>query len=322
VNVVNISPSTSYEHVSVKLPIKAVTDSKAYLVPEWSASGFRIAGSDTDLGSGTVLPFKLLFPFDAFDLIIRVKAKVTRTNPSAKTSDLAFLGLTKRQNELLQYISDAYLSEELVSSGDLIEVVARTPKAAEMPKAAEPKSGPQRTRRAFGKVMASLALGALALGLTAYLASSAYQRVFVISAVSALVTVESSQVSSPAAGIATIVAKNVSLKVGDPIAEVTTLSGEIIKIASPCNCSMPAASQTGPTPIAPGSPILSLSHNDSKPQISAFVRYEDLLTLYRGASVKLYFADGSVIRDAKIASLPPLRMEHWSRSRLSPISTC
>ncbi len=308
-NVVTISPSTSYEHISVRLPIRAVMDSKAYTVPEWSASGFRIASADIDLGVSGTAPFKLLFPFDAFDLILRVKAKVIRSNPATKTTDFAFLGLTKRQGELLQYISDAYLSEELVSSGDLIEVVARTPKTAEMPKAAEAATVPQRAGRAFGKILTTLALGGIAAGLAIYLATSAYQRSFVIPAVSAVVTVDKSEITSPTAGIATITAKDTALKVGDPVAEVTALGGEVVKIASPCNCSMPATNQSGPLPIAAGATILSLSHDDSTPQISAFVRYDDLLTLYRGASVKLYFADGSVSRDAKIVNLPPLAPE-------------
>jgi mannuronan synthase len=309
-NVVTISPTAGYEHIGVRLPLLATSGAKTYDVPEWSASGFRVNGFDVGGAAGNVMPFKLLLPFDAFDLVLTINAKVLRTNPSAKSADMAFLGLTKRQSDLLQYVSDAYLSEELVSTGDLIEVVAKTPKSAEMPTAAQSSSSSRKVGRAFGKILSALALAAVAAGLLAYLVSSAYQRIFVISAVSGLVAIESSAIASPVAGVAVVTAKGDALKVGDPVAEVTALSGEVVKIASPCNCTVPAESRSGAMPIAAGGRILSLYHDGSAPMVNAFVRYEDLLRLYRGASIKLFFADGSVSSDAAIGSLPSLSPEN------------
>jgi mannuronan synthase len=305
-NVVTISSSGGYEHIGVRLPLLATSGAKSYSVPEWSVSGFRVAGLESKAAVGDVMPFRLLLPFDAFELVLTVNAKVLRINPSAASADMAFLSLTKRQIDLLQYVSDAYLSEELVSTGDIIEVVAKTPMSAEMPMAAHPSSPSKKAGRALGKAFSALALSAVAVGLIFYLASSAYQRVFIISAVSGLVAVESSAIASPVAGIAVITAADAPLKVGDPVAEVTALGGEVVKIASPCNCTVPAQSQSGAMPVAAGGRILFLHHDGSAPKISAFVRYEDLLRLYRGASIKLFFADGSVSNDAAIESLPSL----------------
>jgi mannuronan synthase len=309
-NVVTISPPASYEHIGVRLPLRVISDGKSYAVPEWSASGFRIDGYVSGAAAGIIVPFELLLPFDAFDISLTVNAKVLRVNPLAKSADMAFLGLTKRQSNLLQYVSDAYLSEELVSAGDLIEVVAKTPASAEMPKAPAPSTPSKKARRAFGKIISTIALTAIGAGLLVYLVSSAYQRVFVISAVSGLVTIDSSAIASPVSGIAVITAKGATLKVGDPVAEITAVSGEIIKVASPCDCTMPADTQSGAAPIAAGDRILSLYHDDSAAMISAFVHYEDLLRLYRGASIKLFFADGSVSNSATIGSLPSLSPEN------------
>jgi mannuronan synthase len=316
VNVVNISPSVAHEHIAVRLPLQAVIESTAYEVPEWSASGFRIAGFDDRTAVGTVIPLKLVFPFDAFSLMLSVKVKILRTNLPGRSADVVFLGLTRRQSELLQYVSDAYLTEELVATGDLIEVVARTPSGAEMPKVAESTTTSRKAWRLTGRILGSLGFAAAAIGLIAYLASSTYQRIFVIPAISGLVTVDVSEIASPAAGIAVITAKGTSLKVGDPVAELTTLDGEVVKISSPCNCTISVGSQSGPVPVAAGARIAALSHDDSAPQISAFVRYEDLLPLHRGASVKVFYADGSASRQAAIGNLPPLSPENFRADSL------
>jgi hypothetical protein len=318
-NVVTISPASSYEQIGVRLPLRATSGAKTYDVPEWSASGFRVSGFESKVAVGTVIPFKLLLPFDAFELALTVNAKVLRVNSSTMSADLAFLSLTKRQGDLLQYVSDAYLSQELISTGDLIEVVAKTPVSAEMPMATQSLSPTKKAGRAFAKFVSGIALLAVAAGLLVYLISSAYQRVFVISAVSGVVDIESSAIASPVAGVAIVTAKGDTLRVGDPVAEVTALGGEVIKIASPCNCTVPAESRSGAMPIAAGDRILTLYHDGLAPMIKAFVRYEDLLRLYRGASVKLFFADGSVSNNAAIGSLPSLSPENLPEGSLVEI---
>lgn len=318
-NVVKFSSSVRNENISVRLPLRAVVGSRTFAVPEWSTSGFRVAGFEAGMITGNSAPVRLILPFDAFDLAVSTTAKILQLDAAGKTADMAFVGLTKRQSELLQYVSDAYLSEELVSVDDLIEVVARTPAAIVMPSAPEPATLPKRARRAFGRVLTISALGIAALAMTAYLISSAYQRAFIVPAVSGLITVQSTKIVSPAAGIVKVAAGKSSFKVGDKVADVTTLTGEKITIASPCNCTVLGDLQNEPIPVAPGDAILDLGHDDARPSISAFVHYSDLQPLYRGASVKLFFADGTESRDAEIGALPPLSPEDTPTSALIEI---
>ena len=224
------------QHVRLRIPIVIEIDGTRYGVDDWSMGGFGVAGPITSREPGERLSSRLIFPFEDFELTLRLEIQMVYALPELPRFGGRFMALSQGQLSLFRFIVDAYLSGELVSGGDILAVVGRDQQGeARVQKLFDAlnqeESWGRRARR-----FAGLALLALAgLGLTALIVAGAYQRYLVISTDRAVIEAPIYRLVATAAG--TVEAEpNGLLRSGDPAARLRGADGSTTALASPCEC--------------------------------------------------------------------------------------
>ena len=74
---------------------------------------------------GERFPVKLIFMFEDFDMTMRFDPRMVYADQDHGRFGCAFLGLSQQQMEVFRYLVDAYLSGEVVSAGDILQLRAR-----------------------------------------------------------------------------------------------------------------------------------------------------------------------------------------------------
>ena len=113
------------QHVRLKIPIQAEVDGIRYQVDDWSIGGFGVESVMTSRQPGERFPVKLIFMFEEFDMTMRFDARMVYADQDHGRFGCAFLGVSQQQMEVFRYLVDAYLSGEVVSAGDILQVRGR-----------------------------------------------------------------------------------------------------------------------------------------------------------------------------------------------------
>src|SRR4051812_8219257 len=113
------------QHVRLRIPIVVEIDGTRYGIDDWSMGGFGVASPITSRQPGERFPARLIFPFEDFELTLRLDCQMIYALPDLPRFGGKFLALSQGQLSLFRYLVDAYLSGELVSGGDVLAVVSR-----------------------------------------------------------------------------------------------------------------------------------------------------------------------------------------------------
>lgn len=177
--------------------------------------------------------------------------------------------------------------------------------------------GANQRRRTFAAIAASLVLSAGIIGLQLY--RSGYSAAAAIS----FVSIDFDRLSAPATGRIVFLPGRSHVAAGEPVIGVTQRSGHDISIESPCDCTVVGVSAPVGATVALGDPVVLLAKREAKAFVVAGVNRDLLFKLGRGATVRLTYGDGVVVRrelgpirlvgqlEALIASVsaPPVREE-------------
>ena len=118
------------QHVRLKIPINVEIDGSAFTVDDWSMGGFGIFSEMTSRQPGERFPVKLIFPFEDFEVTLRLDCQMVYILEESTRFGCRFLGLSQGQLALFRYLVDAYLSGEIVSGGDILAIAGRENSAA------------------------------------------------------------------------------------------------------------------------------------------------------------------------------------------------
>jgi alginate biosynthesis protein Alg44 len=226
------------QHVRLKIPIQVEIDGVRYTVDDWSVGGFGVESIMTSRQPGEHFPVRLIFPFEDFDMSMRFDARMVYVDQAHGRFGCAFLSLSRDQAAVFRYLVDAYLSGEVVSAGDILQVRGRDNSAAA-------RAQPVYTALTEGQTAASplwryapyagFALAGVLL--LAVIGFGIKERYFTIAAESAVVEAPVIQIRAPIAG------RFVSaLEAGEPVTvnsllgTVRGLDGTFLSLESPCNC--------------------------------------------------------------------------------------
>jgi hypothetical protein len=133
------------QHIRLKIPISVEIDGTAFTVDDWSMGGFGIMSEMTSRQPGERFAVKLMFPFEDFDVTLRLDCQMVYILEDNTRFGCRFLGLSQGQLALFRYLVDAYLSGEIVSGGDILAIAGRDNTAASA--SAAPASIPMPRRR-------------------------------------------------------------------------------------------------------------------------------------------------------------------------------
>ena len=143
--------------------------------------GLGVAGPITSRQPGERFAVRLIFPFEDFELTLRLDTQMVYVLPDLPRFGTRFVDLSQGQLALFRYIVDAYLSGEIVSGGDILSVVggdqsgeARVQKL--FAALNEEDNWGRRVRRYVGIALMTLA----GVGLTGLIMAGLYQRFLIV----------------------------------------------------------------------------------------------------------------------------------------------
>lgn len=224
------------QHVRLRIPIAVEIDGTRYSVDDWSMGGFGVASPITSRRDGERFAIRLIFPFEDFELTLRLDALMIYVLPDLPRFGGKFVDLSQGQINLFRYVVDSYLSGEIVSGGDILSVVG-SEQAAEarvqrlFSALNEEDSLGRRIRRLAGVGLMAVA----GIGLTGLIVAGLYQRLLVVSTDRALIEAPVYRLTAPAAGV--VEPGNTGLlRRGDPAARLVVAGNPPVPVPSPCEC--------------------------------------------------------------------------------------
>ena len=226
------------QHVRLKIPISVEIDGAAFTVDDWSMGGFGISSEMTSRQPGERFPVKLIFPFEDFEVTLRLDCQMVYILDESSRFGCRFLGLSQGQIALFRYLVDAYLSGEIVSGGDILAIAGRESTAAVRERGlpynpyAEADSVGRRIKQIAGYVLLALA----GLALAALIFTGIQDRFLTVRAESAVIETPVVRLRAPDSGILTPSTLPNILQPGTPVARIETADGRFVQLASPCDC--------------------------------------------------------------------------------------
>jgi alginate biosynthesis protein Alg44 len=226
------------QHVRLKIPIQVEVDGIRYQVDDWSVGGFGVESVMTSRQAGEHFPVKLIFTFEEFDMTMRFDARMVYADQDHGRFGCAFLGVSQQQMEVFRYLVDAYLSGEVVSAGDVLQVRGHDSTAQARLQALYSPPSDHELRTAVLKRNAGLAAFGLAgLGLLVLVVLGVKDRYFTVTSTNAVVEAPIVPIRAP------IVGRFMStLKAGDRVATdrlvglLQGFDGTLVSLESPCEC--------------------------------------------------------------------------------------
>lgn len=254
---------TQRQHVRIRIPIGIEVDGKQFEVPDWSVGGIGIRDLKPERSVGTVFEGRLQFPLQGFDFNIAVICEVRHVTDGI--TGCRFIEIENSQTAFLQYLVGAYISGELVTSGDVLSINARQNFGPER-KAA--KKGAGKTERTMDAIRRGVSVGLLVLlglGLTGYVAAAVYQRLNVSTFDGYVGTPASSYVRAPSDGVI----ESLPLKAMDRVVRdsvvgtLTDPEGRSQNLIAGCDCVVVATPTPPGSVVQRGSPVAVLAAPDS-----------------------------------------------------------
>lgn len=291
------------QHPRYQLPMQATIEGKTYQVHDWSMNGFAIEAGG--FGVGRSVKAALTIPFSGYQFVLELPSEVLYSSEPMKRTSFIFTLLDDAQAGLLQYVTDAVLSGEVVRAGDILDVARRseTGRTKQIPPA--PRMTARKRIAYVGRRLAASG-GVLAIGaaLVTFLSANVYDELFVVRTDSASVTAKTVNVAAPAVGRIGFLNQKNEVALGEPLMTINPPVGNPITIQSPCDCIQVDQRFANGDFVKMGEPIIRLMRSDAPIVVAALVPNDKMMSLYGVKSANLVYADGTEIRDADILWLP------------------
>ncbi|MEM7021191.1 MAG: alginate biosynthesis protein Alg44 [Pseudomonadota bacterium] len=279
------------QHVRLKIPIQVEIDGVRYQVDDWSMGGFGVESVMTSRQPGETFAARLFFPFEDFDMSMRFDARMVYADQEHGRFGCSFLGISQDQSALFRYLVDAYLSGEVVSAGDILQVRGRQNSASARQQPIEqlfPKeeTWPAAVRRY--SMYAGFALAGIAL--LVFVALGLQERYLTIQVDNAFVEAPVVQVRAPIPGrLISALQPGDPLVVGSLLGTIYGPDGVSVTLESPCDCEV--LQQFGVTgrQYQSGDTLLSLIETDRPLMIRAQLPLDDVERVEVGGRVEIQF---------------------------------
>ena len=281
------------QHARYRIAASVRIGEQEYRAEDWSIGGVAIADPPETLAVGNAIALSMLFPFEGMQVEIELDAQTVWCDPEAGRAALRFVGLNERQLASLRYVIDAYLSGEILSTGDLIRVAGREPSAPAEPEAT-PAPDPDAERRRTFRI-AALGLGLFVL--CWFVLSSLYLRLFTVEAVWAAVQAPVLVMRAPQASFfePTELLRDGAVERGKTVALAELVGGGAVALDSPCDCSVIEVHALSGEFVAQGEPLVTLLPEGGATFVNAQLAWPDLERVRRGDRAELELADGQVV---------------------------
>jgi len=279
------------QHVRLKIPIQVEIDGVRYQVDDWSMGGFGVESVMTSRQPGEKFSARLFFPFEDFDMSMRFDARMIYADQEHGRFGCAFVSISQDQTALFRYLVDAYLSGEVVSAGDILQVRSRENTAtARQPQVDDlfpQEQSLSASARRYG-VFAGFAIAGLALLI--FVALGIKERYFTIEVSNAFVEAPVVQIRAPIAGrLISALRPGDPLVVGSLLGTLYGADGVAVTLESPCDCSVLQQTGQNGQQYQLGDPLVTLVKADQPPLIRVQLPLDDVERLQVGDRAEVRF---------------------------------
>jgi alginate biosynthesis protein Alg44 len=234
---------------------------------------------------------RLFFPFEDFDMSMRFDARMVYADQEHGRFGCAFVSISQDQTALFRYLVDAYLSGEVVSAGDILQVRSRANTTMARQQQIDDLFPKEQTLSASVKrygVYAGFGLAGLAL--LAFVLLGIKERYFIIQASSAFVEAPVVQIRAPIAGrLISALRPGEPLVVGSLLGTLYGADGVSVSLESPCDCSVLQQVGRNGQQYQSGDPLVTLIKTDQPPMIRVQLPLEDVERLQVGDRAEVRF---------------------------------
>ncbi len=277
------------EHPVFQIPFSVVIDGRSFEGAGISVIGCDAKGLVSPNLAGSRRVVSLQFAFPGFNVTMPVDARIEDSSPDRGTVHLRFLDPIGPHLPQLRYILNAYVAGDLVGL-DKVLVAGEAP--------AEEKAAARAPRRSssllggIGRGVRVLLLAAATIALVGFVGEQLYKRFFVTPVAGLpVVTMQGTTLRAISAGQLEFV--NDKATKGQPAFAIRTLSGEVVTIQMPCDCTVvPGGAAVGATLVA-GDPVMQVAPPNSPIVVKATVTPDTLRALVGGATAEVSFPDGT-----------------------------
>lgn len=278
------------QHVRLRVPLIVEIAGQRYNVFDWSVAGFSLAASAISLSDGRSYNARLILAFADFEFDLKVRFQVVYVDEGGNRIGCRLIEQTPQQLSVLQFMVDAYLSGEVVQVGDLFDVTRRDNFVTV--KQVPPQTGSERLRQRARSWMFGLGIAAVTVLLLGLITTSAYERLFVVDAHSAVVTTDLVHIAAPQGGrlAYSAPARSGQIAAGELLATVTTPGGSVFYVDSPCDCTVVDVVANDDSQVGVDASLMLLAPVGAATRISALVPYADAMRLQEGAAATLSYA--------------------------------
>ena len=275
------------QHVRLRVPIAVEIDGTRYSIDDWSMGGFGVAGPITSRRDGERFAVRMIFPFEDFDLSLRLEAQMIYILPDLPRFGARFVALTQGQLALFRYIVDAYLSGEIVSGGDILSVVgsdqAGEARVQKLFSALNEEDGwGRQVRRLVGIGLMTVA----GIGLASLLVAGLYQKYLVVATDRAVIEAPVYRLTAPASGVVQAGSGGL-LRRGDPAMRLIGADGAVVEVPSPCECVLGEWIVPPGAPVQAGAAVATLVAADQPLTVRADVALADAKRLRVGQAAEI-----------------------------------
>jgi alginate biosynthesis protein Alg44 len=278
------------QHVRLKIPIQVEIDGVRYQVDDWSMGGFGVESVMTSRQSGEKFSARLFFPFEDFDMSMRFDARMVYADQEHGRFGCAFLSISQDQLSLFRYLVDAYLSGEVVSAGDVLQVRGRENTAMARQQVNDLFPQEQPLSAAVKRYGVYAGFGVAGLALLVFVLLGINERYFTIQVSNAFVEAPVVQIRAPIAGrLISALRPGEPLVVGSLLGTLYGADGVSVSLESPCDCAVLQRVGRNGQQYQLGDPLVTLIETDRPPLIRVQLSLDDVERLEVGDRAEIRF---------------------------------
>jgi hypothetical protein len=283
------------KHVRYPIPARVAFEGTWHPVGDISAGGFAILEAESSPRPGTPIEAQILFPLNDYSLIMSAEGTIRYYDQALQRVGVQFAPDSKGTESVIRHLIDAYVSNEVVTVGDVMEVSKRFTDAKARNAASAKKDIRKKTFRERLSDLYRYAKGTgfilLGLALAFYVARNGYYKVFIKYATSAFVDIQSVDVGALGNGNVIGFKKAENYAKGETILSLKDRDGKLTPVNSPCDCLVLSSDTAENSFVREGDILMRLAPIDAKPFIRAKVEGAVIMKVGPESTVDVTFRD-------------------------------
>lgn len=304
------------QFVRIPLPAKAEINGKEYAVKDLSSGGIGLKDVTEIFDRGQTVRMTLILPFNDFSLDAHLEAQVQSVDSGARLVGARFVNMTASQISILNHVIRAYMTGDIVSSGDILSVAGRS----DFVRVRNQGGAGTKMKKNF----IPLLLIALA-GLCAFyvIFKNVYEGVYIVSSSQAVVVSDSISLKAPVSGTysSLLATDTFNVQPQEKLAEiipnredgrqvlmpdgtlVSTPPTDGVSISSPCDCFIKPLVVEQSTYVEAGTPLYQLTPVDAAPQVVAYVEPSEAQRLQINDNAVLKIAGTTIEATGRVTDI-------------------